>query len=186
MVTWCNQYLTWLTQSDFGKQEADQKNNHSTADDCLVVRLALFTGDVALAKSIVHSAETRRVATQIEPDGSQPLELKRATPWEYSRYNLEFFFRLSMLGNRVGVDLWNYKSADGRSIRGALDYVIAHAIADPSIVKHLGIDRIGAMMQVAAAVYHEPKYLQQMKQLGWSGDVHFIEAGINGNLAIQH
>ena len=122
MVAWCADYLAWLTDSDFGKREAAQKNNHSVAYDCLVVRLALFTGNDALAKRVLTDAESRRIAKQIEPDGRQPLELARATPWEYSRYNVEFLARLAMLGDRAGVDLWHYRSPDGRSIRVAIDY----------------------------------------------------------------
>jgi hypothetical protein len=181
MAAWCGQYLTWLTTSDFGKQEAAQKNNHSVAYDCLVVRLALFTGKVDLAKQILTAAESRRIAAQIEPDGRQPLELARATPWEYSRYNLEFLARLAMLGDRFGVDLWHYRTPDGRSIRAALDYVATHA-TDPEVAKHVGVDRIGSLLQIAANVYHEPKYLEQMHRLGWPGTLQLKEAGVNGSL----
>ncbi len=182
MVDWCGQYLTWLTDSDFGRQEAAQKNNHSTSYDCLVVRLALFTGRDDVAKRVLTEATTRRIARQVQPDGSQPLELARATPWEYSRYNLEFLYRLAMLGDRAGVDLWHYRSTDGRSIRGALDYLAGKA-ADPVVAKHLGVDRIGPLMQIAAVVYGDPTYLQRMRQVGWAGQLQFEEAGLNGVLA---
>ncbi len=181
MLDWCGQYLTWLTDGDMGRQEAAQRNNHSTSYDCLVVRLALFTGRTDLAERVLTEARDRRIAKQIEPDGRQPLELARATPWDYSRYNLEFLGRLAMLGDRVGVDLWQYRTADGRGIRAALDYVIANA-ADPNVAKHVGVDRLGPLMQIAADVYHDPAYLSRMRRLGWAGGLQFEEAGLNGVL----
>ena len=190
LVDWCGQYLSWLTDSDMGKQEAAQRNNHATAYDCLVVRLALFTGKTDLAKQVLQAAQLKRIARQIEPDGRQPLELARATPWEYSRYNLEFMSRLAMLGDRAGVDLWHFRTPNGRSIRAALDYLVAQAGATDAsralnheVVAKLGVDRIGSLLQVAAAVYHDPKYLTQMKRIGWPGDLHLEEAGLNGVLA---
>jgi hypothetical protein len=189
MVDWCGQYLSWLTGSDFGKQEGEQLNNHAVAYDGLVVRLAVFTGNRDLARRVLEAARQKRIARQIEPDGRQPLELARATPWEYSRYNLEFLCRLAMLGDRAGVDLWHYRSPDGRSIRAALDYVVAQAGGtgpggvNAELVSKLGVARIGPMLQIAAAVYHDPAYLTAMRRLGWSGELRFQEDGLNGVLA---
>ena len=188
MVDWCKQYLDWLTQSDLGKQEEGQKNNHGTAWDCLAARLALFTGQAQMAHDIVEQAKTKRIASQIDPDGKLPLELARATPWEYERYTLEFFFKLSTIGDRVGIDLWNYHSDDGRCIRLAFDYLMHQVIpnnssVDPAILEKVGRDRIGPMLQVAAQVYSDPKYLEMMKQIGFSGDLSFAEASVNGHLS---
>jgi hypothetical protein len=95
---------------------------------------------------------------------------------------------VAAVGDAAGVDLWNYRSADGRSIRGALDYLIAHAIKDGQIdaevVKGLEVNTFGPLLQTAARVYGEPKYLEVMKQLGWDGRLTFNDAGqVNGTLA---
>ena len=41
--------------------------------------------------------------------------------------NLDGFFCLAQMGDKVGVDLWSYESTDGRSIKKALDFLAPYA-----------------------------------------------------------
>src|SRR5207245_2620187 len=43
--------------------------------------------------------------------------------WGYSVFNVSAMMTMAELAERVGVDLWTYRSADGRSLRAALDYL---------------------------------------------------------------
>ena len=127
MVAWCESYLGWLRNSSHGKDEDKTSNNHATWYDAQVARLAIFTGDTGLAKSVLESVKTRRIPRQIEPDGRQPLELDRTKSFGYSVMNLKGMFELARLGDLLGVDLWHYESPDHRSIRKALDFLTPYA-----------------------------------------------------------
>jgi len=125
---WLANYLNWMRTSDKGKAENAAKNNHGTWYDLQVTDIALFLGDMQLAKDTLERVKTRRIAVQIEPDGRQPLELARTNAWGYSNGNLDGLCQLATLGTRAAdVDLWHYRSADGRSIQGALDFLVPYA-----------------------------------------------------------
>ncbi|MCX7009068.1 MAG: alginate lyase family protein [Kiritimatiellaeota bacterium] len=128
--TWCRDYLTWLRTSKIGKKEAGATNNHGMWYDAQCAALALFAGDRAQAKEILESTKTKRIATQIEPDGSQPLELKRTLSISYTFFNLEALFTCARLGEHVGVDLWNFRTADGRGLRAALEWTAPYALQE--------------------------------------------------------
>jgi hypothetical protein len=123
---WFAEYLEWLRTSEKGREERDWHNNHGTWWDVQAVSFALFVGDTAAARKIL--AGTReRIGAHIMPDGSQPHELERTRSLSYSAYNLDAFTRLAELSRHVGEDLWSYRTAEGASIRGALDYLAPYA-----------------------------------------------------------
>jgi hypothetical protein len=120
---WLGEYLDWLRESDHGRDEADESNNHGTIYDVQVASLALYLGRESVAREVLNSVGERRIAAQVEPDGRQPLELARTRAWSYSVANLEGLMILARLGESVDADIWQYKTRDGRSIRRALDFL---------------------------------------------------------------
>ena len=127
MQGWFREYATWMKQSKNGQGEAAATNNHGCWYDAQLASFLLFLGDDAGARQIIESVKDRRIARQIEPSGEQPRELARTKSFSYSVYNLNALTLLADLGDRVGVDLWHYQTADGRSIRVALDWMVPFA-----------------------------------------------------------
>lgn len=164
MRAWCTAYLDWLLNDKFGREEAAAKNNHGTWCDAQVVALAIFVGRDEVARQTLTTSARQRIATQIEPDGRQPLELARTRSFFYSLVNLRAMFVLATLGDRVGVDLWRYRTDDGRCLQRALDYMAAYA--DPAQKwPHRSLDlpreELAPFLCQAAAVYGLAAYRQQ-------------------------
>jgi len=126
LVNWFDQFLHWLQTSQNGQDEDRTRNNHATQYDAQVASYALFVGKPEIAAKVLRAVGPRRIDTQIEPDGSQPLELARTKSWDYSCANTRNFTRLAALARHVDVDLWNYR-AGGRSINKAIDYLLPYA-----------------------------------------------------------
>lgn len=124
---WFTEFLRWMRESENGKDEAAAKNNHGTYYDVQVASFAMFLGQWEFATNVLNTARTKRIAVQIEPDGRQPLELTRTKAWSYSTANLSGLMSLARLGENVGVDLWNYETADRRGIRKAFDFLTPFA-----------------------------------------------------------
>lgn len=129
MVAWFDAFLNWLQTSAHGKTEGNTRNNHATQYDVQVASYALFVGKPEIAKTVLRAVGPRRIAKQIEPDGSQPHELSRTRSWDYSCFNLKNFANLAELGRKTGVALWIHDK-EGRSIKKAIDYLLPYATGE--------------------------------------------------------
>ncbi|WP_329459485.1 alginate lyase family protein [Streptomyces sp. NBC_01497] len=127
MLAWNKDFLHWLTDSDFGKEESAADNNHGTFMDLQIASLALATGDRALARRTVLGARAGRIDAQVAGDGSQPQELARTRSFHYSTFDLVAYTRLAAVGRHVGVDLWAYRGPDGQSLFKAVDFLLPAA-----------------------------------------------------------
>ncbi|NVO31861.1 alginate lyase family protein [Hymenobacter lapidiphilus] len=117
---WFRQFTSWLLTSPIGQQERGSENNHGTFYDLQVVDFARFTGDAALARTTLQTQTLPRIGVQFAPDGSQPLELERTRPWNYTSMNLEGWVKLAILAQPLGLDLWHYRTPDGRGLEPAV------------------------------------------------------------------
>jgi hypothetical protein len=163
LKSWFKDYLGWLLTSKNGMEEGKTKNNHLTFYKAQVVDYALFTGNKDEALKQLESVKDL-VENQIEPDGRQPLEMNRTKSFNYSVFNLQAFFLLGELGRNAGVDLYNFITDDGKSIRKALDYVAPYS---DSLLdwkgkeigsRASGIYWLGELLRIASLRFPDGKY----------------------------
>jgi hypothetical protein len=164
LFAWFEEYLDWLLNSECGKDEDSTFNNHGTWYDVQVVGIELMLGKTDLATARLEKAKSKRIASQIEPDGSQPLELARTKSLGYSTMNLRGFLHLANLGQKTGVDLWNFETDDGRSIKKALNFLLPFAKGEKCWeYQQLGdldeaIENLKTDFLMAASVFGDAEY----------------------------
>lgn len=120
---WFADYIEWMTTSKNGIEERDAKNNHGT---CWLMQVAAFAQLTANKELLSYAADrfkTVIVPSQIDPDGSLPLEASRTKPYGYCLFNLEALATLCRIVSESGHDLWGFQTPDGRGMRKAIEYM---------------------------------------------------------------
>ena len=161
LTKWLSDYANWMQTSKIGLAEKATTNNHGTWYDTQVTAILLFLKRDAEAK-VVLEAFKKRIDHQIEADGKQLEELARTKSLSYSTMNLTAFSNIAYLGKAVNVDLWNYTSPKGGSIKKAYDFLQPYAMGAkawdyPQLGGHLAEDierlkglfiKMGSMMDI--------------------------------------
>ncbi len=123
---WFNEYITWLTTHPYGVTEMNGLNNHGTCWVMQVACFARFTGDEKKMKFCSDRFNSRLLPGQIEPNGSLPRELKRTKPYGYSLFNMDAFATICQILSTQEDDLWNYVTADGRSVEKCIAFLFPY------------------------------------------------------------
>jgi Alginate lyase len=168
MEAWMAAFLDWAQTSPNGKAEAAARNNHGSFYDEQIVALALFLGQTDLAKRTLEAVKTRRIAVQIKPDGSQPLELARADSFGYSRFNVMALCNLATMGRHAGIDLWRYEAPGGGSLRKAIDFLLPYVEQPekewPYEHSHKGARNLTEQLWLAGFVYGDGRYMEAARK----------------------
>jgi len=128
---WFSNYTLWLNTSKPGIQEKTVKNNHATCWAMQVASFAKLCGDENMLDSLRNSYKTILLPNQMGNDGSFPLETARTKPYGYSIFNLDAMTMLCQILSTPKDNLWNFETADGKSIKKGLTYLYPF-IADKS------------------------------------------------------
>lgn len=126
LKAWFGKLLNWILTSPQGQEESRQANNHSTAYDAQVIAIALYTGNLKVAREVINSVPAKRIFTQIEPDGSQPHELRRTLAFGYSQYNLTHLLDIFCMAQKIDLKIDDVTSADGRNFYKAMDFLAVY------------------------------------------------------------
>jgi hypothetical protein len=121
--SWFEKYLQWLTTHQYGKDEMNAANNHGTCWVMQVAAFAKFTANEKLMNFCRERYKTVILPNQMATDGSFPQELRRTKPFGYSIFNLDAMTTICQILSDKENDLWNYQTADGRSIKKGIEYL---------------------------------------------------------------
>ena len=179
---WFEAYLNWLMTSKNGIHESKTSGNHKTYYDNQIATISLFCGKKEGAQKVLENAKSL-IASQIESNGEQPNELVRTLGLGYSTFNLKALFFLATVAETQGIDLWNYQTTDGRSIRKALDYLLPYVVGG----KKWPHQQIGPyktrdyfrLLMIAASKFKDDTYKIQAEKIRDNNTNLFIEL-LNG------
>lgn len=128
---WFSKLTDWMLTSKQGQGENASTNNHGNAYDAQLISFAFYAGRTDLARTTLEQFAQKRIFSQIEPDGTQPHELRRTLALWYSVYNLGFYTDIAMMGKKLGFNLEKEVSADGRSLEKAFTYLLPYVGCKP-------------------------------------------------------
>lgn len=123
VTQWFRDYLKWLQEHPYGKEELEAKNNHGTCWVMQVASFATLTKDEALLEFCRKRYEEVLLPEQMAADGSFPLELKRTKPYGYSIFNLDAMTMICQILSTKDRDLWRYTTSDGKSIQKGIRFL---------------------------------------------------------------
>lgn len=128
LEVWATQYLEWLQHSAAGQEAGRARDHLGTWVDLQAAALALFTGQEEVARQVLGRRVPLRLANQLDVMGRQPLELRHPDALSACLANLVSLFDLADLGRHVGVDLWGWQGAGGRSLQRACSWLVLQGI----------------------------------------------------------
>ncbi len=118
---WFDDYATWMNTHQFGLDEKNHGNNHSTWWAAQIAAFSELAGNEELMQ-VARSQFKVLLSQQMAVDGSFPEELDRTKPYNYSLFNLEGYAILCHIATSDKENLWEYEGKNG-SIRKAFEYM---------------------------------------------------------------
>lgn len=116
---WFRQFVANV-ECDYGKLIGKLKNNIGLAWDVTLMNIYLFIDESAKAKELANQFADKWLYKHIMSDGRQPLELKRATAFGYSVYNLTHIIDFCFLSRYWEM---NFYQKHRKRIDKAFDYL---------------------------------------------------------------
>ncbi len=123
LKSWFNKFSNWLLDANGGNIDKLRINNHGTWLDAELATFYDYAGNRKMAIDILKTVGPDAINPQIQSSGKIPSALVRTKSLDYTEYNLEAFITLANLGQKYGLNIWDYKSENGGSIKKALNYV---------------------------------------------------------------
>jgi hypothetical protein len=169
--TWFSDYLGWITASDRGHEERDQKNNHGSCWLLQAAGFAAYTGDQSTLTYCRDRLRSKLVPEQIAADGSFPLELARTKPYSYSLFNLDVLGMSARVLSTASDNLWTFRLPDGRGLEAAFRFMLPYIASKTSWPYRHDVEYFDDLpvrqpsLLFAGLVYSQPDSLSLWKRL---------------------
>ncbi len=120
---WFAKYLKWLNESKKGIEERDWFNNHSIWWTAQALSFAAFNDDNAMMSKCYELYKHHIIDKQLNVDSAFEDELGRTRSYTYSLFSLKASSIICEIAYNYGVDLWNYETEDGRSLKKSFEFM---------------------------------------------------------------
>jgi hypothetical protein len=124
---WFSRFLDWMVTHQYGIDEMNAKNNHSTCWVATAASMASLTGNWEIIEKCVHGFKTILLSGQMGIDGSFPLELARTKPYAYSLFNMDAMCNVAQILSSEKENLWEY-TIDGKSLAKGMDFIFPYIV----------------------------------------------------------
>jgi len=125
MKQWFAQFLQWMQESPNGRHEMAAANNHGTWYDAQRLSMALFIDSTDLAGRVISSA-INRLEAQMDDEGKFPKEMERTISLHYNVFDLEAFFLIAAMAEKLDRNLWDYKTPSGKSLEKGFAFLLPY------------------------------------------------------------
>lgn len=172
---WANSFRYWLENSVNGLKEAQAPNNHGLWYEVTHQAVVMYGGDYDYLRKIIVDKQLPRIDSQMQPDGSFPHELARTLGLHYSTFAMEALSLTDIMAEKVGLNIWDYKAANGNSMLLALEY-LKPFWKDPQSWPHMQIspfnsERGSLLLYRAGKRTNIEEYVKLAKSIGYSPDI---------------
>ncbi len=177
---WFESYHNWLNTHEYGLDERDHPNNHSTAWLLQAAAFADLVGDAQKLEEYRKRFREIIIPGQMAEDGSFPRELGRTKPYGYSLFNWDLLGALAQLLSTPEEDLWEFTTEDGRGMKPAMDFI--HPFIedkskwpyDPDVMYHDEWPVRHPTLLFAGLAYENEAYIDTWSGLPASSNVHEV------------
>lgn len=124
---WFSEYSKWLIESDFGKTESQERNNHSVTYYAELASFSILSERRDEIHASIRKAFKERLIRQMGEDGLFPEELRRTRAFGYSMFVVDNLAAVATLASRKDDNLWTYNGLMGKAVDAMLPYVLDKA-----------------------------------------------------------
>ena len=129
MEGWVKEFIQWLGSSTIGIEEMNAPNNHGVWYDAQLLAYAGFLRNTSLVRTI-YTRVLNRLDQEMDAQGSFPLEMRRTTSLHYSVFILNAYSSLATRFQQLGLDLWQAKTASGKSLKSGFDFILPYLLGN--------------------------------------------------------